>query len=367
MRLNRVLQLMKTEVTLNGKESFYSRILKCFPGNMSLVFSYGSGVFPQTAGESPTSNMLDFVFVVDDAKKWHSENLQRNRTHYSAIMRNAGVERITNVMQNYGASVYYNTNIHMLGRTLKYGVVAKDCLVKDLTTWDKLYIAGRLHKPVHIAHHNFENSPELLAGLKTNLIGAVLTSLIILPETFSERELFETITGLSYMGDFRMTFGEDKKKVAKIVQSNYERFQQLYYPVLEGICETSFSQSPSSQSFIYWKRNSGIIDQDKSPTVQHNHLKRLPITVQLQVCRIFDIQAKHIRDVEEILKSVARYPDSADVVQQAVTNIVQRQSKGQSLKGILTAGPWTSIKYSANKIKKMVASMSFKRPVSKTI
>lgn len=329
---------------------------------MSLVFSYGSGIFPQNAGESPTGNMLDFIFVVGDAKKWHTENLRMNRSHYSGIMRLARVDRIVDVMQNYGASVYYNTNIPMLDRNIKYGVITEECLVRDLTKWDKLYVAGRLHKPVHIAHHNFEKSPELLAGLKTNLISAVLTSLILLPETFTEKELFKTIASLSYMGDFRMTFGEDKKKVSKIVESNYEKFQQLYYPVLEGICETSFSQA--AQSFIYWKKNSGVIDQDKSPSVQHIHLKRLPITVQLQVCRIFDIQAKHIRDVEEILKSVARYPDSADVVQQAVNNIVQGPTKSQSLKGILTAGPWTSLKYSAKKIRKMVKSMSAKKSVT---
>jgi len=337
--------------------SFYKNILSSFPGGMNLVFSYGSGVFTQNPSEPVSTKMIDFVFVVSDPKEWHRKNLHMNKNHYSVLMRAAGLTRILSLMENYGAAAYFNTGVQMLGRTIKYGTISEDNLLKDLTTWNTMYFAGRLHKPVNILTHDFEKSPKLLESLKKNLISAVLTSLLLLPESFTERDLFLTITGLSYCGDFRMTFGEDKHKISKIVDSNITKFRQLYYPVLDGICETSFQESSNMPSFIHWRKQKRLFDQDKTPSILHNHLKRLPMKLQLHVCRIFDVQAKHIRDVEEILKSVARYPDCSEIIQQAVANIVQASSKPQSLKGILTAGPMTTVSYSASKVNKMMKSL----------
>jgi translocator assembly and maintenance protein 41 len=31
---------------------------------------------------------------------------------------------------------------------VKYGVISMDALLKDLTEWDSLYVAGRMQKPV---------------------------------------------------------------------------------------------------------------------------------------------------------------------------------------------------------------------------
>ncbi|XP_076803686.1 phosphatidate cytidylyltransferase, mitochondrial-like isoform X2 [Clavelina lepadiformis] len=349
------LQRITNDVAITS--ALYKGILQRFPGNMSLAFSYGSGIFPQNEYSPPSSNMLDFVFVVRDPFAWHKRNLEMNKQDYSGLMRFAGAKRIKNLMQNYGAFVYYNTGIPLEGRVIKYGVISEDNLVQDLVKWDTLYVAGRLHKPVHIVQHDFEASPKLLEGLKANLIGALLTSLLILPESFSETELFHTIAGLSYSGDFRMTLGEDRNKVSNIVNSNLERFQQLYYPVLEGVCETSRQMRAPLRSFIYWDKEKRRIDQDKSPQIQHLHLQKLPFHLQTSLCRVFDIEARHVRDVEEILKSAARYPDLSDVIQQSVINIVKNTNKSQSLKGILSAGPWTSIKYSGNKLKKMFKSI----------
>lgn len=39
---------------------------------------------------------------------------------------------------------------------------------------------------------------------------------------------FQRIAGISYLGDFRMTFGENPKKVRNIVDGNFSAFQQLY-------------------------------------------------------------------------------------------------------------------------------------------
>uniref|UniRef100_H2YJ28 Phosphatidate cytidylyltransferase, mitochondrial n=1 Tax=Ciona savignyi TaxID=51511 RepID=H2YJ28_CIOSA len=171
-----------------------------------------------------------------------------------------------------GAGIYYNTGIQLEGRVIKYGVVSEETIVKDLLHWNTLYLAGRLHKPVNIIHHDFENSLKLLEGLKSNLISAVLTSLLILPENFTEMELYHTLAGLSYAGDFRMTFGEDRNKVSNIVSSNLDHFKQLYQPVLKGICDESDRQKEPFHEFLYWKESSDIFEQDKSQLTQLLHL-----------------------------------------------------------------------------------------------
>ena len=52
--------------------------------------------------------MIDFIFVVDDSKNWHAQNLKRNPHHYSAL-RYLGAKKIARIQEDIGAAVYYNT------------------------------------------------------------------------------------------------------------------------------------------------------------------------------------------------------------------------------------------------------------------
>ena len=64
-------------------DDFHRRALSRWPStSRSLVFSYGSGVFKQE-GQSLEGKVVDFVVVVEDAVKWHKENLQKNPSDYA--------------------------------------------------------------------------------------------------------------------------------------------------------------------------------------------------------------------------------------------------------------------------------------------
>lgn len=181
---------------LHSSSVFFRRILSSFPQDLSLAFAYGSAVFRQT-GSSPGKNMLDFVFAVDDPLTWHRMNLLENRAHYS-FLRHLGPKHISSIQRDYGAGVYYNTLVPAEDRVIKYGVISTAALIDDLLHWKTLYIAGRLHKPVQILLQNEDN--ELRAALVGNLKSAVMASFLMLPESFSEEELFLQIAGLSYSG-----------------------------------------------------------------------------------------------------------------------------------------------------------------------
>ena len=47
------------------------------------AYGYGSGVFQQSGYQQNDHPQIDFIFVVEDLKKWHLENMKRNPKDYS--------------------------------------------------------------------------------------------------------------------------------------------------------------------------------------------------------------------------------------------------------------------------------------------
>lgn len=60
-------------------------------------------------------------------------------------------------------------------------MVGADVLLRDLHTWDTLYIAGRLHKPVL----HLRRDAELIAAAEANVAAALAAGLLLLPGRFS--------------------------------------------------------------------------------------------------------------------------------------------------------------------------------------
>ncbi|XP_045179228.1 phosphatidate cytidylyltransferase, mitochondrial-like [Mercenaria mercenaria] len=339
-----LLRTFSSEVTV-VKSDVFQRVLAGFPAGIQMAFAYGSGVFQQT-GTDMSKNMLDFVFVVDHPEEWHRENIDRNSKHYSFLKR-LGPKTVTKIQDRYGAGIYFNTLVPFEQRLIKYGVIGTDVLISDLMNWDSLYVSGRLHKPVKIVKK--PHSARLIQALHTNLCSAVHASLLLLPETFTENDLYTTITGLSYSGDFRMKFGEDKGKVSKIVAPNFPYFNKLYKPILDDTMYLKYNDHINR--FIHYQNE----------VTRFYHLNHIPRVVVEELLAIRKKSFPNIYpDVEDIVRSTALDSDCAKYVSESISNIVNKSSWSQSIKSILTAGVRKSIRYSWSKVKKMLKGMKSK-------
>lgn len=104
-------------------------------------------------------------------------------------------------------------------------------LQRDLEEWETMYLAGRLQKPVKILRQD----AKLGLATKKNLENAIRVSLLMLPERFTEEELYLKIAGLSYSGDFRMRIGENPYKVFNIVYAQMDAFREKYDSIIDDL------------------------------------------------------------------------------------------------------------------------------------
>ncbi|OQR82756.1 MMP37-like protein [Achlya hypogyna] len=287
-------------------------LLRHFPP-VDFAMGYGSGVFKQS-GHDSSDSMVDLVLAVEDPVAWHTEQVARHPEHYSGL-KHFGPAAIAYIQEELGAGVYYNTLAQIPGtnQLMKYGVVRTSTLCDELTGWNNLYLSGRMHKPVNI----MASVPAVDAASSTNLSHALHLAVLGLPETFTEEQLFMKIAGISYWGDFRMTFGENPKKVRNIVAGNLRGFQAVY--------------ANKIQTSPFLQRGPTGLTADTTPAAREAMLGSLPANVTGRMT------AKHKRATVAAL--------NGKKVKAAVSSIVRTSSRTQSIKGILTAGGVKTVQY----------------------
>ncbi|RMZ73784.1 mitochondrial import mmp37 [Pyrenophora seminiperda CCB06] len=352
-------------------------ILRKFPP-VTYAFAYGSGVFPQSAAtasrttQSPHPNppeailkwqkgggkMIDFILTPRFSQHFHSLNLRNHRDHYS-FLGSLGSGVVSHVQDKYGAGAYFNPYVVVNGTLIKYAVVNYETLLRDLTEWDTLYFAGRLHKPVKILHED----PNLRVANQRNLLSAVRCALLLLPETFTEKELYSTITGLSYQGDPRMQYGsENPRKIDNIVTHQIKNFRYLYHDLIVSLPNTRYADA----SAVYspgWMEDQGLnqkMSQDMDPERRAKIVRRLPKKFRERVyfayAEKFKISGREFKQMIEANKDetpsgimkkqitgdfdrrIAKEKDIPQMVTKAINRTVKWPSTIQTLKGPLTAG-----------------------------
>ncbi|KAL8795678.1 MAG: hypothetical protein Q9195_001916 [Heterodermia aff. obscurata] len=368
------------------------QILWQFRAPIRYAFAYGSGVFPQSGPKSTTSSaalhphpspaistvqqgegkMIDFIFGVSYTQHWHSINLHQHRDHYSS----AGYLRsylVSRIQDNWGAGVYFNPFVTVNGTLIKYGVVNLDTLCRDLSSWDTMYLAGRLQKPVKI----LRDDPRVRLANQINLLSAVRTALLLLPPKFSENELYRAIAGLSYMGDPRMSFGaENQNKVHNLVKYQLPNFRRLYAPLIENLPNVSFTDARcTSPDWIDDPSANANLAQDMDPRKRGNMVRRLPKSFRSKL--YFQYQSKFQIPQIEFNKMLDETNDTdptrvrkqqggafeqrlasdeqqalTDEVSAALRSTIKWPSYSQSLKGPVTAGISKSWRYLSEKWQK---------------
>jgi mitochondrial translocator assembly and maintenance protein 41 len=325
----------------------YYKILSKFPPHLSFCFAYGSGVKKQIGydeiltsssanGAKKKPSMIDIIFSVENPHQFHAQNIEMNPDHYSSL-RFLGSKFVAKYQETFASKVYFNTLIPLdNGLMIKYGVISNKSLIIDLLDWDNLYIAGRLQKPVEIIRT--PTNSKILSALEYNLENAVRAALLLLPEKFTKFEFYCTITSLSYDGDFRMIFGENKNKVQNIVSPQLENFENLYSPTFKIF----------DKLFEYPTGDVIECKQDKSAASILHHLNLLPKWPVRRIVKEWN-RGKYRMDTEDVLRAVACSNRYRDTVKQSLQSIVWQSSIKQSIKNIPTAGISKSLSYSWSK------------------
>ena len=338
---------------LTSEETIREDILSLFPqDNLVYSFGYGSGVFSQTLKDSTKKHegMLDLILVVDDTYKFHQDNLQTFPHHYASWLRWGGPSLITKIQRQFPLK-----DAHVLFHVvddpvpMKYGVVDQQDLLRDLTEWESLYLAGRLHKPTLPLLSPPDN---FVSAQDQNLHAAVAAALLLSMPSSSEtnnnsfcswESFYRSIASLSYTGDFRMEVGgEDPQKLNKLVQApgQLRRFQNLYRPILESYEEAGIL----SPNFVTSLSSSLEDDDDDDEKSFYDNGIEWNASDLSTVSYLYDHLPQNIQD-----QSTSR---SSDGIAKTLSATVAPAARHQSFKGIFTLGFRRSIEYASAKLSK---------------
>lgn len=218
-------------------------------------------------------------------------------------------------------------------RMIKYGVVSVGDICRDLKSWNAIYLAGRLHKPISILYNSGSKESVLVEEAMVLNRQHALNTAVLLDgrESVSSFDLFARIASLSYAGDFRMTFGENPNKVANIVNKNEREFHLIYQEIVDA--------SP------YIQHVNPHYTLDVSVPARAELLQMLPTALR---DRIFSKSKPPVQQYARVLAKDLKNKR----LKQKLNAIVYRSSVSQSLKGILTAGLWKSTVYIGKKLYK---------------
>jgi translocator assembly and maintenance protein 41 len=365
------------------------QILWQFRAPIRYAFAYGSGVFPQAnastskpsihpapnaaiaKAQTGGSKVIDMIFGVSYTQHWHSLNLHQHRDHYS-VLGSFGSAAVSRVQDHIGAGVYFNPYVTVNGTLIKYGVVNLDTLCQDLSEWNTLYLAGRLHKPVKI----LRDDPRVRLANQINLLSAVRTALLLLPPSFTEEQLYATIAGVSYMGDPRMSLSaENPQKVSNIVSAQLSNFRRLYAPLIENLPNVSFQDPRCSDPDWVSDPHANVgLAQDMDPVKRGNMVRRLPKAFRqklyfkyqekFQIPRgSFDkmMEESSDEDPTRITRRQGgpfeqRVANDNEGLKENVAHVIKKTiswpSTAQTFKGILTSGFGRSWRYLMEKVEK---------------
>lgn len=281
------------------------------------AYGYGSGVFQQSGYSKKDKPQIDLILVVDNLKKWHLENMKLNPKDYSftgkIFFKNASISKLKGL-----TGITYLSNIIEDDRIYKYGTIEEKDLEQYLNTWESFYLPGRFQKAVL----PIIESKKITKANEKNRESVLLTALLTLPNEKPQLiDVYTQICGLSYLGDTRMKFAENPRKVLNIVEGSFDSLKEIY--------------GTGNDYFQVTKKEEVTIDYDKLL----EDINQLPESLLKYISS--EIEEK---DLLKIRNKILEY----------FTVLNKRESTKQTLKGIYTNGVIRSTQYASQKIIKKI-------------
>ena len=279
------------------------------------AYGYGSGVFKQAGYNDNEEVQLDLIFIVEDIKKWHLENMKKNPNDYSFtgrhFFKNSKKEKLVGL-----TGVTYQSNIMEDGCIFKYGVVDYDHFKVALSTWNSFYMTGRFQKTIM----EFISTDEVRRIIDYNRRSAIIVTLLMTDSQTTIKDLLVRLCGLSYAGDTRMAIAENPRKVLNIVEGSYDEYLKIYKQVIEQFARIK-------RDVVSIEKDKVILAFDELPDALKNCIKE------------YGLEINDTKRVEE-------------VVMNYLSNLNKRESTYQTLKGLKTNGLGRSLRYAFAKVKK---------------
>lgn len=281
------------------------------------AYGYGSGVFKQSGYTDKDKPQIDMIFVVEDLKKWHLENIKLNPKDYSfsakLYFKTASVSKLKG-----NTGIVYLSNIMENGSVYKYGTIEEKDLERYLDTWESFYLPGRFQKTIL----PIIESKKIAKINEKNKESALFTALLTLPEGKNKLiDVYTQICGLSYLGDTRMKFAENPRKVLNIVEGSYDKFKDIY-----GTGNAYFKTN---------KKEEVTVDYEKVM----KDIKKLPKCLLEYLGE--DIETL---DRDSIREKILAY----------FTELNKKESSKQTIKGLYSNGIIRSINYASKKVMKKI-------------
>ena len=188
------------------------------------IIGYGSGIYRQAGYKSDEKPDKDVIIITEDFNDFLINDYEQNPHHFSDDFDKRILlkkKEKSKFYSNLGCLKFYQDGIHF-----KAMVISRKALEEDLNTWKYFGMAGRLTKPIL-----YQSIPETLERqIETNRKNILITALLLNSmDKFSESDLYNTISKLTYMYDFRTILpGEKKTKSSDIVNGSFDFFNQTY-------------------------------------------------------------------------------------------------------------------------------------------
>lgn len=278
------------------------------------AYGYGSGIFKQSGYTDKDKPQIDLILVVDDLKKWHLENMKKNSRDYSftgkLFFKYASVSKLKGL-----TGITYLSNIKEDGSIYKYGTIEKNDLVSYLETWNSFYLPGRFQKRIL----PIIDSKEIEVANEKNRNAVLLVALLTLPMNRNKLiDVYTGICGLSYLGDTRMKFAENPRKVLNIVEGSYDNLNEIY-----------------GKECPYFK----ILKDEKIEIAREKIIK----DISLLPSGLLEY-LENEKDLQVVREKIISY----------FTELNKKESSKQTLKGLFTNGIIRSIQYASKKVMKKI-------------